>query len=85
MATTNGKIAVTTTATKLVDLDNVTQYVHLHSKGATYIGNAGVTSTNGFLLDNGDKLVMTVPQGCELWVIAATGSHDLYYLTTRVD
>lgn len=85
MATTNGKIAVTTTATKLVDLDNVTQYVHLHSKGATYIGNAGVTSTDGFLLDNGDKLVMTVPQGCELWVIASTGSHDLYYLTTRVD
>lgn len=85
MATTNGKIAVTTTATKLVDLDNVTQYVHLHSKGATYIGNAGVTSTDGFLLDNGDKLVMTVPQGCELWVIAPTGSHDLYYLTTRVD
>ena len=66
MATTNGKIAVNATATKLVDLDNVTQYVHLHSKGATYLGNAGVTTTTGFLLDNGDKLVITVPQGCEL-------------------
>ena len=85
MATTNGKIAVTTTAIKLVELDNVTQYVHLHSKGATYLGNAGVTTTNGFLLDNGDKLVITVPQGCELWIIGTGDNHDLYYLTTRVD
>jgi hypothetical protein len=85
MATTNGKIAVTTTAIKLVELDNVTQYVHLHSKGATYLGNAGVTTTNGFLLDNGDKLVITVPQGCELWIVGSGSAFDLYYLTTRVD
>jgi hypothetical protein len=85
MATTNGKIAVAATATKLVELDNVTQYVHLHSKGATYLGNAGVTTTTGFLLDNGDKLVITVPQGCELWIIGTGTNHDLYYLTTRVD
>lgn len=85
MATTNGKIAVGITATKLVELDNVTQYVHLHSKGATYLGNAGVSTTTGFLLDNGDKLVVTVPQGCELWIIGTGTNHDLYYLTTRVD
>ena len=85
MATTNGKIAVGITATKLVELDNVTQYVHLHSKGATYLGNAGVSTTTGFLLDNGDKLVITVPQGCELWIIGTGTNHDLYYLTTRVD
>jgi len=85
VATTNGKIAVGITATKLVELDNVTQYVHLHSKGATYLGNAGVSTTTGFLLDNGDKLVITVPQGCELWIIGTGTNHDLYYLTTRVD
>ena len=85
MATTSSKVTVTTTAQTIVSLDNVTQYVHLHAKGATYIGNSGVTTLTGFLLDNGDKLVITVPQGCELNVIASTGSHDLYVLTTRVD
>jgi hypothetical protein len=85
VATTNGKIAVGITAMKLVELDNVTQYVHLHSKGATYLGNAEVSTTTGFLLDNGDKLVVTVPQGCELWIIGTGTNHDLYYLTTRVD
>jgi len=85
MATTSSKVSVTTTAQTIVSLDNVTQYVHLHSKGASYIGNTGVTSSTGFLLDNDDKLVITVPQGCELNVVASTGSHDLYVLTTRVD
>ena len=85
MATTSSKVTVTTTAQTIVSLDNVTQYVHLHSKGASYIGNTGVTSSTGFLLDNDDKLVITVPQGCELNVVASTGSHDLYVLTTRVD
>ena len=85
MATTSSKVTVTTTAQTIVSLDNVTQYVHLHSKGATYIGNTGVTSSTGFLLDNDDKLVITVPQGCVLNAVASTGSHDLYVLTTRVD
>jgi hypothetical protein len=85
MATTSSKVSVTTTAQVITSLDNVTQYVHLHSKGATYIGNTGVTTSTGFLMDNGDKLVITVPQGCELNVISSTGSHDLYVLTTRVD
>jgi hypothetical protein len=85
MATTSSKVTVTTTAQVIASIDNVTQYVHLHSKGATYIGNTGVTTSTGFLLDNGDKLVITIPQGCELNVVASAGSHDLYVLTTRVD
>ena len=85
MATTSSKVSVTTTAQVITSLDNVTQYVHLHSKGATYIGNTGVSTSTGFLLDNGDKPVITVPQGCELNVVASSGSHDLYVLTTRVD
>ena len=85
MATTNSKVTVTTTAQTIVSLDNVTQYVHLHSKGATYIGNTGVTTETGFLMDNDDKMVITIPQGCSLSALASTGSHTLYVLTTRVD
>ena len=85
MATTNSQVTVTTTAQTIVNLDNVTQYVHLHAKGATYIGNSDVTTSNGFLLDNDDHLVMTIAQGCSLSAVATTGSHTLYVLTTRVD
>ena len=85
MATTNSQVTVTTTAQTIVNLDNVTQYVHLHTKGATYIGNSNVTTSNGFLLDNDDHLVMTIAQGCSLSAVATTGSHTLYVLTTRVD
>lgn len=85
MATTNSKVTVTTTAQTIVSLDNVTQYVHLHTKGDTYIGNTGVTTETGFLMDNDDKMVITIPQGCSLSAVATTGSHTLYVLTTRVD
>ena len=34
MATTNSQVTVTTTAQTIVNLDNVTQYLHLHAKGA---------------------------------------------------
>ena len=85
MATTSSKVTVTTTAQTIVSLDNVTQYVHLHTKGDTYIGNTGVTTETGFLMDNDDKMVITIPQGCSLSAVASTGSHTLYVLTTRVD
>ena len=85
MATTNSNVTVTTTAQTIVGLDNVTQYVHLHTKGATYIGNTGVTTETGFLMDNDDKMVITIPQGCSLSAVASAGSHTLYVLTTRVD
>ena len=85
MATTSNNVTVTTTAQTIVSLDNVTQYVHLHAKGATYIGNTGVTTETGFLMDNDDKMVITIPQGCSLSAVASAGSHTLYVLTTRVD
>lgn len=85
MATSTSKVTVTTTAQTIVSLDNVTQYVYLHTKGATYLGNTDVTTETGFLLDNDDHITITVPEGCALGAVASTGSHTLYVLTTRVD
>ncbi len=85
MATFSSVLTVTTTAQTIVQLDNVTQYVQLHSKGATYIGNSSVTTATGFQLDNGDYISLTVPAGCDIGAVATTGSHTLYVLTTRVD
>ena len=85
MATTSSVITVTTTAQTIVQLDNVTQYVQLHSKGSSYIGSSAVTTVNGFLMDNNDHISVTVPAGCDLGAITTSGSHSLYVLTTRVD
>ena len=85
MATTSTVITVTTTAQTIVQLDNVTQYVELHSKGSSYIGSSAVTTATGFLMDNDDHISVTVPAGCDLGAIATAGSHTLYVLTTRVD
>jgi hypothetical protein len=85
MATTSSVITVTTTAQTIVSLDNVTQYVQLHAKGATYLGAADVTTSTGFLMDNGDNIALVIPQGCSLSAVSSAGSHTLYVLTTRVD
>ena len=85
MAIFNTQVTVTTTAQVIVNLDDVTQYVTLHSKGATYVGNSGVTSTNGLHIENGDTVNLTIPQGCDLWAITNSGTHTLAVLTARVD
>lgn len=85
MAITSNQVTVTTTAQTIVNVDDVTQNVYLHSKGATYVGGAGVTSTSGYLVDNGDKLTLTVPVGSVLQAVTNAATHDLYVLITRVD
>ena len=85
MAIYSTQVTVTTTAQVIVNLDNVTQYVTLHSKGATYVGGSGVTSTSGLHVENGDTLSLTIPEGCDLWAITNSGTHTLAVLTARVD
>lgn len=55
--------------------------VHIHSaSGTVYLGNASVTSSTGFKVDNGDKLVVTCPDGNGLYAIADSGTKDVYVL-----
>ena len=71
MAVTSKKMTIGTTAIQLVASDNVRQDVQIHSKHAFYLGgSAGVTSANGFLVDNGDEFRLTLFEGDELWGIA---------------
>ena len=85
MAIYSTQVTVTTTAQVIVNLDNVTQYVTLHSKGATFIGNSSVTSTTGLHVENGVTVNLVLPEGCDLWAITNSGTHTLAVLTARVD
>ena len=56
--------------------------VHLHcAQGAVYLDSANVTTSNGFKLDNGQVITITLTTNEELWAVANTSS-TLYTLIT---
>ena len=86
MAITTAHPDVTTTRSKVIDTDNVTRFVLIHAhQGGVYLGNSGVTSDNGFLLDSDDKMQLELQEGEDLWAVTATGTKDLYILVSKVD
>lgn len=85
MAIYSNKITVTTTAQAIVNLQDVTQWVAIESKGNTYLGSSTVTSTNGYHLSNGDQVNLVIPQGCDLWAVTDNSTHEITLLIARVD
>jgi len=83
MATSN-QVTVTTTSQSIVSVDDVTQHVFLHAKHDIYIGNEGVTSSNGYLMDTDDKLDVMVNAGEVLYAVAGQNSGILHILITAI-
>lgn len=79
---TSKQVTVTTTSQSIVSVDDVTQHVYLHAKHEVFLGNEGVTSSNGLIMDNGDTLEVTLYAGEVLWAVAAAGTGTLYALIT---
>lgn len=78
MSLVTKQITVTTSPQEIVGSDNVRRDILLHAKHNCWIGGQGVTTSNGFLLDNGDDFRMTLFEGDVLYVITDTGSGTLY-------
>jgi hypothetical protein len=76
------QITVTTTATLLVTANRADQMVYLHSKHAIYVGGPNVTSSTGYLMDNGDKLSMMLSDNESLFAIAGAGSGTMQVMVT---
>jgi hypothetical protein len=85
MAIITSQVTVTSTSQSIVSVDNVQRDVLLHAKHEIYIGNSGVTSTNGYLMDNGDELRMSLTEGEDLWAVSGTSSGTLHILVSKVD
>jgi hypothetical protein len=79
---TSAQITVTTTATLLVAANIAYQTVWLHNLGGgtMYLGNANVTTANGYKFDNGDKMQLLVGDNEGLYAIAASGTHTIAVL-----
>jgi hypothetical protein len=78
----SAQVTVGVTATVIVALTAFDQTVYLHNLGggAVYLGDAGVTTANGYKLDNGDKITIGVGDHEALYAIAASGSHTIAVL-----
>lgn len=77
------QVTVTTTATLLVTANRADQAVYLHSSSGTiYVGGAGVTTSTGYKMDNGDKLSMQLSDNESLYGIAASGTPTMMVMVT---
>ena len=85
MAIVTSQVTVTGTSQVIISVDNVTRDVLLHAKHEIFIGNSGVTSTSGYIMDNGDVLRMSLVDGEDLWAVTSGGTGTLHVLASKVD
>ena len=76
------QVSVNSTPVLLAKTNGAPFEVHLHcAQGAVFLDSAGVTTSNGYKLDNGQMITITLTTNEELWAVANTSS-TLYVLTT---
>ena len=71
-------VSVTDAATLVVPKDDKPRTVYIHN-------SAGVTTSNGYHLGNGETQQLFVPTNETLYGIVAAGTHDLKVLTPDLD
>lgn len=80
---TSSQVSVGTTATVLAAATDFDQTVWLHNSGGgvVYIGAANVNTSNGYKLDNGDKMELPVGDHEALYGVTASGTNTVCVLT----
>ena len=79
----SAQVVVGTTATLLVDSDNVNRQVLIHALSNTpvYLGASDVTTSNGYLLEKDDgALQISVPISEKLYAVVGTGTETVTVL-----
>ena len=76
---TSAQVSVGVTATLLVASTGFDQTVWLHNSGGgiVYLGDSGVTTSNGYKLDNGDKMQLLVGDHEGLYGVPASGTNTV--------
>jgi len=85
MAIITSQVTVTTTSQVIVSVDNVSRDVLLHAKHQIFIGNSGVTTSNGYIMDNGDEVRLSLTEGEDLYAVTDAGSGTLHVLISKID
>jgi hypothetical protein len=78
------QVTITTTASIIVSANSYKNvYLHNLGGGAIYLGGSNVTTSNGYKLDNGDKLSLIIGDVEALYGVAANGTHTLAVLAQK--
>jgi len=78
------QVTITTTASVIVSANSYRNiYLHNLGGGAIYLGGSNVTTSNGYKLDNGDKLTLIIGDVEALYGVAASGTHTLAVLAQK--
>ncbi len=79
------QVSVTTTSGIIAAAANSYQNIYLHNLGGgpIYIGGSNVTTSNGYKLDNGDKLSIIIGDLEALYGVAASGTHTVAVLAQK--
>lgn len=85
MAIITSQVTVTTERQKIIDTDNVSRDVLLHAKHDIVVGDSGVTTSNGYIMDNGDQIRLTLMEGEDLYAVCAGSSGILAILVSKID
>ena len=85
MAIITSQVTVTGTKQSIISVDNVSRDVLLHAKHEVFIGDSGVTLSNGYIMDNGDEVRLSLQEGEDLWAVTSGGSGTLHVLVSKVD
>jgi hypothetical protein len=78
VAITSAQFSIGTSATLIVADSVAAEEVHLHTSGGLlYVGDAGVTTSNGLKLDSGDKITFNTHTG-SMYAVTNTGTTTVY-------
>jgi hypothetical protein len=78
VAITSAQFSIGTSATLIVADSIAAEEVHLHTSGGLlYVGDAGVTTSNGLKLDSGDKITFNTHIG-PMYAVTNTGTTTVY-------
>ena len=80
----SSQVTITSTASVIVSANSYRNiYLHNLGGGAIYIGGSNVTTSNGYKLDNNDKLSLIIGDVEALYGVAASGTHTLAVLAQK--
>ena len=78
------QVTISSTASVIVSANSYRNiYLHNLGGGAIYLGGSNVTTSNGYKLDNGDKLSLIIGDTEALYGVAASGTHTLAVLAQK--
>ena len=78
------QVTITSTASVIVSANSYRNiYLHNLGGGAIYIGGSNVSTSNGYKLDNGDKLSLIIGDREALYAIASSGTHNVGVLAQK--